>query len=126
MIVPACDRPTVAVPIRAQGRHVMESESAAMHRKIRQQACQLPITGFAHNATVERDANQTTAVALLDMAAEPCSTARLNGAHDATLSAGEPLSLGVAEGSAVETENIRHFQCGTHYRPLSGRHHCVS
>lgn len=50
MIVPACDRPTVAVPIRAQGRHVMESESAAMHRKMRQQACQLPITGFAHKA----------------------------------------------------------------------------
>jgi hypothetical protein len=50
MIAPACDRPTVAVPIRAQGHHVMESESAAMHRKIRQQACQLPITGFAHKA----------------------------------------------------------------------------
>ena len=78
MIVPACDRPTVAVPIRAQGRHVMESESAAMHRKMRQQACQLPITGFAHKAAIIGDERVCAVLTAHDVAAEGRGAAALD------------------------------------------------
>src|ERR1700751_2456118 len=96
MIVPACDRPTVAVPIRAQGRHVMESESAAMHRKMRQQACQLPITGFAHKARVERDPDVAALVVLaaFDMATEGSRAAVLDGRHDLELAEADMAGIG--------------------------------
>jgi hypothetical protein len=34
MFVPVCDRPIVAAPTGTEGRHVMESESAMIHRKM--------------------------------------------------------------------------------------------
>jgi len=50
MFVPACDRPPVAELTGAQGRDVMETGSAAIHRKMLMPARQLPITGSAHKA----------------------------------------------------------------------------
>src|ERR1700678_3322327 len=48
MFVPVWDRPSVAEPTEAQDRPVMETKSAAIHRKMPMPARQLPITGFAH------------------------------------------------------------------------------
>ena len=50
MFVPVCDRPSVAEPTEAQDRAVMETKSAAIHRKMLMPASQLPITGSAHKA----------------------------------------------------------------------------
>ena len=112
MIVPACDRPTVAVPIRAQGRHVMESESAAMHRKIRQQACQLPITGFAHKAGVVGDLRVTALLVLAacDMAAERCRAAVLDRRHHLELLEADMTGIGLTPCRSMVAEDIRDLQ----------------
>ena len=122
MIVPACDRPTVAVPIRAQGRHVMESESAAIHRKMRQQACQLPITGFAHKAAVIRDALVVTVIALLYVTTKRCSSAKFDRGHDAMLRGGQRSAITLTKGFTVAAEDIRHFQPATGHR--TGAQNC--
>ena len=61
----------------------MESESAAMHRKMRQQARQLPITGSAHKAGVVGNDGVAAIVAALNMTAERRRTARLDRSHHA-------------------------------------------
>ena len=125
MIVPACDRPTAAVPIRAQRRHVMESESAAMHRKMRQQACQLPITGFAHKARVIGDLRigAVRVLAARDMAAERCRAAVLDRRHHLELAEAHMAGIGLAPCRTMIAEDIRNLQPWTRQqrRALGGR-----
>ena len=55
--------------------------------------------------------------ALLDMAAQRRRPARLDGAHDATLPAGQVAGVFGAIGGAVAAEDVRHLQRGSHARP---------
>ena len=75
---------------------------------------QLPITGFAHKTAIVSDANHAAVIAPLDMAAERCGTAGLDGGHDAALATRESIALRGAERFAVAAEDIRHLQRGTH------------
>ena len=43
MFVPVCDRPSVAEPTEAQDRPVMETKSAAIHRKMPMPAASSPL-----------------------------------------------------------------------------------
>src|SRR4051795_8699498 len=60
------------------------------------------------------DADLATSVALLDMTAECCRAARLDGGHDPPLDARQPIALRGPERLAVAAEDIRHLQRGTH------------
>ena len=70
MFVPVCDRPSVAEPTEAQDRAVMETKSAAIHRKMLMLVRQLPITGPAHKATVVSNAPVPAVLAGIDVAAK--------------------------------------------------------
>src|SRR5271170_4046864 len=94
MFVPVRDRPSVAEPTEAQDRPVMETRSAAIHRKMPMPARQLPITGFAHKAGVVGDACKTAIVASLYMTAERGRTAGRNGGHHAPFDAPEMSGVG--------------------------------
>jgi hypothetical protein len=85
MFVPVCDRPSVADLTEAQDRPVMETKSAAIHRKMPMPARQLPITGSAHKARVVGDAHMGAIVASLDVAAERLGATNLYRRHDAAL-----------------------------------------
>jgi hypothetical protein len=85
MFVPVCDRPPVAELTGAQGRDIMETRSAAIHRKMPASTRQLPITESAHKAAVISNANHPAIIALLNMAAERRGAASLDGDHDAAL-----------------------------------------
>jgi hypothetical protein len=58
------------------------------------------------------DADHATVIALLDLAAERCGTASLDGGHDATLVRQEPTVLGGTERIAVAAKGVRHLQRG--------------
>src|SRR4051795_11710054 len=60
------------------------------------------------------DADLATSVALLDMTAERCRAARLDGGHDPPLDARQPIALCGPERLAVAAEDVRHVQRGTH------------
>jgi hypothetical protein len=60
------------------------------------------------------DANHAAVIAALDMAAECCGTAGLDGGHDAALATRESIALRSAERFAVAAEDIRRLQRGTH------------
>ena len=83
---------------------------------------QLPITGFAHKAGVVGDARCTTIVALLDMTAEHCRSARRDGTHDAALDAPEMTGMRLSKRFAMAAEDIRHLQSGSHGARSGGRH----
>ena len=70
MFVSFCGRPSMAKPTEAQDRSVMETKSAAIHRKMLMPGRQLPITGFAHKTGVIGDARVRAVLATLDMTAE--------------------------------------------------------
>src|SRR4051795_6440307 len=65
-------------------------------------------------AGVIGDADLATSIALLDMTAERCRAARLDGGHDPPLDARQPIALRSPERLAVAAEDIRHLQRGTH------------
>src|SRR3954467_4564645 len=60
------------------------------------------------------DADLATSIALLDMTAERCRAARLDGGHDPPLDARQPIALRSPERLAVAAEDVRHLQSGTH------------
>ncbi len=90
----------------------MESESAAMHRKMRQQARQLPITGSAHKAAIISDGCVSAGVVLAarNMAAERSGAAALDGRHDFQLLKADVAAIGVTPSGAVVAEDIRDLQ----------------
>jgi hypothetical protein len=115
MFVPACDRPTVAAPTGTEGRHVMESESATMHRKMRALYHQLPITGSAHNATAIRDDGMTARLVLAarDIATKRRGTAGLDGAHHLQLRVAHVTAVGVTPSGAEVAEDLGDLQSRT-------------
>jgi hypothetical protein len=93
---------------------------AAADARARSSRRQLPITKFAHKATVVGDANQPSVAALLDVPSERRRSAELDRCHDTSLDSAEMSAMAARERFAVAAEDIRHLQCGTH-RPVSGR-----
>jgi hypothetical protein len=112
MIVPACDRPTVAAPTRDEAAHVMESEGRVMHRKMQRRARQLPITGSAHKAAVVGDCRVSAVLAARDVAAEGCRAAVLDGAHHLELVEAHMTAVGITPCGAVAAEDVRDLQSG--------------
>jgi hypothetical protein len=60
MFVPVCDPAISGQADGAQGRDVMETKSAAIHRKMPASTRQLPITGSAHKTAVVGDSSLTS------------------------------------------------------------------
>src|SRR3984957_5474117 len=118
MFVPVRDRPSVAEPTEAQDRPVMETKSAAIHRKMPMPARQLPITGFAHKARVVGDAHMGAVLASLDMAAERFGATNLDRRHDATLGEIQMPLVGRAPTGSVAAEHIRHLKIRRRHRRL--------
>ncbi len=88
----------MAKPTEAQDRVVMETKSAAIHRKMLMSRRQLPITGFAHKAGVVGDLDMAAVVTALDVAAERRGAAVSDRRHD--------LELAEAEMSRVFCSNF--------------------
>src|SRR5262249_8061667 len=98
MIVPACDRPTVAAPTGDEAAHVMESEGRVRHRKLRRRPRELPITGSAHKTGVVGDPGMAALVVLAarDMPAERCGAAVLDRRHHLELAEADMAGIGLA------------------------------
>src|SRR5271169_4678243 len=96
MFVSVFDRPSVAEPTEAQGRAVMETKSASIHRKMSIPARQLPITGSAHKAGVVGDAFVGAVLAALDVSAERGGPAGLDRRHDLQLGEADMAGVGLA------------------------------
>src|ERR1700691_5510286 len=105
MFVPVRDRPSVAEPTEAQDRPVMETKSAAIHRKMPMPARQLPITGFAHKTGIVGDPLMLAVVTPLDMAAQRRGAAQFDCAHGASLRCGQRSAVGLAICFAVAVED---------------------
>ena len=114
MFVPACDRPSLADPTGRGQRPVMETKSAAIHRKMPAAARRLPITKFAHKTGVVGLPYQATIFAAFEVAAERCRAAGLDGAHDLVLDAPEMTPMGLTIGRAVVAEHVRHLKRRPH------------
>src|SRR3954452_7609487 len=120
MIVPVCDRPSLAEPTGSYGRLLWRARERQCTRNCGHRDRQLPITGFAHKARIIGDANETARRAALDMAAERCGAARLDCAHDAPFGAAEMAGAPLAIRPPVAAEDTRHLERG-HDRPASVR-----
>ena len=113
MLVPVCDRQSVAEPTEAQDRAVMETKSATIHRKMPMPARQLPITGFAHKTAVVFDDRVRTAFAPRHMPAKRNCAAALDRAHDLHLVEADMAGVGAPPRRAMVAENVRNLQSGT-------------
>src|SRR5271154_1620775 len=107
MFVPVRDRPSVAEPTEAQDRPVMETKSAAIHRKMPMPARQLPITGFAHKTRVVGDDLVGAVLAAHNMAAESCRAAVLDRRHRLQLAEAHMAGVGLTPSLAMAAEDIR-------------------
>src|SRR4030081_1427331 len=70
---------------RPKGRSVMESQISKIYAPSNAAGRQLPITEFAHKATVVADALVVTAIAAFDMTTKRRGSTQFDRAHDATL-----------------------------------------
>ena len=115
MFVPVCDWPTVAAPTGTEGRHVMESESATIHRKMRAPPRQLPITGFAHKAAVVGDDSVSALLVLAarHMPTEGRRAAALDRTHDLHLVEADVPGIGATPRRPMAAEYIRDLQLRT-------------
>src|SRR5271155_2892548 len=121
MFVPVRDRPSVAAPTEAQDRPVMETKSAAIHRKMPMPARQLPITGFAHKTRVVGDGLVGAVLAARDMAAESCRAAVLDRRHRLQLAEAHMAGGGLTPSLAPAGEDTRDLQGETsHKKRASG------
>jgi hypothetical protein len=103
MFVPVCDRPSVAKLMGAQGRDVMETRSAAIHRKMPASTRQLPITGSAHKAGIVGDDGVRAVLTTLDMPAERCRAAALEGRYHLELAKADTAGVGRSRASSGVT-----------------------
>ena len=110
MFVPACDRPPVAELTGAQGRDVMETRSAAIHRKMSGSTRQLPITGFAHKAGVVGDLDMLALLAAQDVPAQRCGAAALDRRHHLELFEAHMAGIGLAPCRTMRAEDIRELE----------------
>src|ERR1700693_2235705 len=115
MFVPVCDRPSVAELTGAQGREVMETRCAAIHRKMPASTRQLPITEFAHKAGVVGDDGVPARLVLAtrDVAAEGRRAAALDRAHRLELAEAHMAAVGATPSGAVTAEDARDLQSWT-------------
>ncbi len=112
MFVPVCDRPSVAEPTEAQDRAVMETKSAAIHRKMLTLVSQLPITGSAHKAAIVRNAPVPAVLAGIDVAAKGRRAAVLDRRHDLELGQAQMTGLGGAIGGSFGSEDVGDLERG--------------
>ena len=110
MFVPVCDRPSVAKPTGPRERTVMETRSAAIHRKMPASPRQLPITGSAHKAAVVGNARIATVLAARDMSAERARAAALDCRHHLQLIEADMAGIGDAPCRTMAAEDIRDLQ----------------
>jgi hypothetical protein len=115
MLVPVCDRPSVARPTGPRERTVMETRSAAIHRKMAAPPLQLPITGFAHKAAVVGDDGVGAVLAARDMAAEGRRAAALDSRDDLQLGEAHVAAVGVTPSGPVVAEDVRDLQSGPYH-----------
>ena len=123
MFVPVCDRPSVAEPMEAQDRTVMETKIATIHRKMLMPARQLPINGFAHKAGIVGDDGVSARLvrAARDMAAERCRAATLDRRHYLQLVEADMAGMGLTPCRAMVAEDIRNLQSrARHARASAG------
>ena len=96
----------------AQGRDVMETKSAGIHRKMPASTRQLPITEFAHKTAVVRDGGVAAGLVLTtrNMPAERCGAAALDRAHHFELVKADVTAVGATPSRPVVAEDIRDLQ----------------
>jgi hypothetical protein len=70
----------------------------------------------AISATVEGNAQVTAGIALLDMSAERSSTAKLDRAHNATLSSAEDRRVLLSVSRPGVAKDVRHLEPGGTHR----------
>src|ERR1700735_3841648 len=114
MFVPVCDRPSVAEPTEAQDRAVMETKSAAIHRKMLMLVSQLPITGSAHKAAVIGDPLMAAVLAGLDMTAQSRRAAMLDRRHDLELLKAQVSGMDSPISGSGGTEDVGDLERGAH------------
>jgi hypothetical protein len=110
MFVSVCDRPSVADPMQAQKRTVMETKIATIHWKMLMPARQLPINGFAHKAAVIGDLRVQAVLAAHDMAAESHRAAALDRRHHLQLAETDVTCIGLPPSRSMVAEDIRDLQ----------------
>jgi hypothetical protein len=115
MLVPVCYRPSVAEPMEAQDRTVMETKSAAIHRKMPMPARQLSITGFAHKAGVVGDDRVRAIVTTRDMAAERRRATTFDGRHRLQLVEAYMAGVGFAPYRPMTAKDIRDLKRWTRH-----------
>jgi len=113
MFVPVFDRPSVAEPMEAQDRTVMETKIATIHWKMLMPARQLPINGFAHKAAVIGDLRVQAVLAAHDMPAESRRAAALDRRHHLQLAETDMTGIGLPPCRAMVAEDIRDLPGGT-------------
>ena len=112
MFVPVCDRPSVAKPTGPRERTVMETRSAAIHRKMPASPRQLPITGSAHKAGVIGESRVGAVLAARNMPAECRRAATLDRRHHLELVEAHMAGIGLTPRRS-EVADIRDFESGT-------------
>jgi len=90
----------------AKQRH--DAETAGIPRGATHQ---LPITEFAHKATIVGDAAVAAVLAALDMAAEGRGAAGLDRRHDFKLAEADVPGMGRAPGGPVSAEDAGDLEC---------------
>ena len=119
MFVPVCNRLSVAKPKGLRERTVMETRSAAIHRKMTASTRQLPIIESAHKTGIVSLPHQATVDAAFRVTTQGRGPARLHCSHDPALNASEMALVLMAIISPVTVEYIRHFQIRAHGARLS-------
>jgi len=94
---------------------VMETRSAAIHRKMPASPRQLPITGFAHKAGVVSDGGVPARLVLAarDVATESRRAAALDRAHRLELAKAQMATIGITPSGPVIAEDVRDLQSWT-------------
>src|SRR5712691_11089377 len=95
---------------RPKGRSVMESQISKIYAPSNAAGRQLPITEFAHKATVVGDRGVAAVLAARDVSAEGRRAAALDGAHHLELKQAHVTAVGMTPRGPVVAEDVRDFQ----------------
>src|SRR5216684_3596383 len=98
---------------RPKGRSVMESQISKIYAPSNAAGRQLPITEFAHKATVIGDLRVQAVLAAHDMAAESHRAAALDRRHYLQLAETDVTCIGLPPSRSMVAEDIRDLQGGT-------------
>jgi hypothetical protein len=118
MIVPVCDRPSLAEPTGPYGDLLWSARERQCTGNCGRRDRQLPITGFAHKAGVVGDAVVAAILAALNMAAEGRRAALLDRRHHLELVEAHMPGIGSAPGGPMAMKDVCDLQFwAAHGRP---------